>query len=97
MAQISMCDRCGNMGLSTALGTMVYHTGPNTRTFQKELCPECISEFLVWFNENIPVRQPGVPFRDEYTEPVKELEAGDTVEDSRGVKWRMPKIGKEKE
>lgn len=76
MAQINMCDRCGNMGLSTALGTIVFHPTPGGRTKQLEICPECVAEFLAWLNENVPVRN-GVPFREEYREPVKELESGE--------------------
>lgn len=76
MAQINMCDRCGNMGLSNALGTIVFHTDPNGRTEKLELCPECVSEFLSWLRESVPVRSPGKPFRDPYREPVKELESG---------------------
>ena len=97
MAQISMCDRCGNMGLSTALGTIVYHTGPNTRTFTREVCPECVAEFLEFW-ENAPVRNPGVPFREEWQESPKEIESGEkpeTVTERSGVQWRMPKNSEE--
>lgn len=76
MAQINMCDRCGNMGLSTALGTIVFHATPNGKTEKLEICPECVAEFLAWLRENVPVRN-GVPFREEYREPVAELESGE--------------------
>ncbi|QBZ72835.1 hypothetical protein SEA_FORTHEBOIS_2 [Streptomyces phage Forthebois] len=79
MAQINMCDRCGNMGLSTALGTCVFHPTPTGPTTKQEWCPECVAEFLAWLTENVPVRN-GVPFREEYREPVKELESGKDVE-----------------
>lgn len=79
MAQINMCDRCGNMGLSTALGTIVFHATPNGKTEKSELCPECVAEFIAFFTENIPVRTGG-PFREEYREPVAELESGKDVE-----------------
>lgn len=78
MAQINMCDRCGNMGLSTALGTIVFHPTPDGQTKRLEICPECVSEFVSFLTEDIPVRTPGQPFREPYTEPVKELESGES-------------------
>jgi hypothetical protein len=76
MAQINMCDRCGNMGLSNALGTIVFHPDPQGRTEKLEICPDCVSEFIAYLRENVPVRVAGQPFREPYREPVAELESG---------------------
>lgn len=76
MATITMCDRCGAMGIQSAVGTFVFHTDPNARTEKKELCPECVAELVAWANET-PVRDNRLAFRDPYREPVKEIESGE--------------------
>lgn len=75
MAAINMCDRCGAMGLSSAIGTLIFHTGPNTQTNKMELCPECVGELVHWVKE-FPVRENRTAFREEWTE-AKELESGE--------------------
>lgn len=72
MAVINMCDRCGNMGLGSAIGTLIFHTGPHAQTNKLELCPECVGE-LVEFVKTHPERDSRIAFREEWKE-VKELE-----------------------
>jgi uncharacterized protein YfaT (DUF1175 family) len=74
MATISMCDRCDAMGLSNAIGTVVYHTGPNSRTFKLELCPMCVEELVQW-HKTPAKRESNAAFREEWREPVAEIEA----------------------
>ena len=81
MATISMCDRCGNMGLSSAIGTLVFHSGPNARTEKRELCPECVGEIMAWLGET-PERENRVAFREEWQPATKEIESP--------KEWRIP-------
>lgn len=73
MATITMCDRCGAMGIQDAIGTLVYHTKPHGQTNKHELCPDCVTELVEWAN-TIPVRENRLAFREPYREPVAELE-----------------------
>lgn len=67
MATITMCDRCGAMGIQTAVGTLVFHTEPNGRTEKRELCPDCVSELVSWVNQ-VPERESRLAFREPYRE-----------------------------
>lgn len=82
MPTIGMCDRCYALGLTQAIGTLIFHPSPNGKTTKLELCPECVSEMVHWISADVN-RAGGPTFRKSYdemqreeAERVKELEKG---------------------
>lgn len=65
MATVNLCDKCGTMGQSKAMGTVVIvpvndkadvfgdavrTTGPADTTKRLEICPGCVGELMDWLN-----------------------------------------------
>lgn len=81
MATIDMCERCGSIGVSTAIATIVHHASPHGKTNKKEICPVCYGQFIEWLTA-VKAEMAGNAFREPWTPPAIETVVKTTLRES---------------
>lgn len=76
VATVNFCERCESMGVSTAMGEINFKTAPGEKVERKELCPGCISDLMLWFNDITTTREKA--YRHPW-KPTDETTTGDII------------------
>lgn len=73
MASINLCERCGVMAKSTAMGGVQHWLTPaHNMTGPAELCPGCVNDFLKFMaGEPAPIGDRPKAYHKPWEEPAK--------------------------
>lgn len=96
MATLNMCERCGAMALSKAMGGVQSWDSPNQQlTDAQELCPGCVGEFHT-FMKGEPVSvgdRPKTGYRQPWEEPKSGLDTVSTEDLAKALLTRQIESG----
>jgi len=82
VSTVNLCDRCGTMGKSQTMGTVVIvpvndkadvygdavrTTGPANATHRMEVCPGCVGEIMEWKDVEVPATNRPRAYNEPWT------------------------------